>query len=232
MEEYDTPSDTDEEYDTPSDTDEESCPYENVWNEVSKRIKVSLGQICVKIEENDDPSVLTFLSDTINKGISGEFLSYQVQIEQKHNAIISHPSKGNRIKEMRRLEQLCAESNEPLTSEVYSLEIPNAIGFDLTFPNLKFVTIGNPNTQVIEQLRTLKNLEYLTIEGNMPIFTMCEGFESLELLTLQNIKCTWINTLCTTASSIHIHIINMQISANLAKIFKISHIQCTNVTVE
>ena len=133
MEEY--------EYDTPSDSDDEQCPHENVWNEVYKRIKVRNGEISVNIGENDDPSVLIFLSDIISQGVSGEFLNYQLQIEQQHNAIVWNPSKGNRIKDMRRLEQLCDESTEPRTSEVSGLEIPNANGIDFTFSNLKCVTI-------------------------------------------------------------------------------------------
>ena len=221
------------EYDTPSDSDDEQCPYENVWNEVYKRIKVVSGKIYVTIDENDDPSVLTFLSDIIQQGVSGEFLNFQLQIEQQHNAIVWNPSQGNRIKDMRRLEQLCAESTEPRTSEVSGLTIPNSNGFDFTFTNLKFLTIGNPDKKVIEKLRTLQKLEYLTIEGNMPIFTMFEGFDSLELLTLKNITSTSINRLCTTASSryIAIHIVNMQVSLYLAELFKKNHIQCTNVTV-
>jgi len=221
------------EYDTPSDSDDEQCPYENVWNAVYKRIKVRNGKISVKIDENDDPSVLMFLSDIINQGVSGEFLSYQLQIEQQHNAIVWQPSKGNRIKDMRRLEQLCAESTEPRTSEVSGLEIPNSNGFDFTFPNLKFLTIGNPDKKLIEKLRTLQKLEYLTIEGNMPLFTLLSGFDSLELLTLKNINSTSINRLCTTASSryIAIHIVNMQVSVYLAELFKKNYIQCTNVTV-
>tara|TARA_B110001452_G_C15176627_1_gene408804 strand:+ start:292 stop:1035 length:744 start_codon:yes stop_codon:yes gene_type:complete len=221
------------EYDTPSDSDDEQCPHENVWNEVYKRITVSQGQISVKIDKNDDPSVLTFLSDIIQQGVSGEFLSFQLQIEQQHNAIVWNPSKGNRIKDMRRLEQLCDESTEPRTSEVSGLEIPNANGFDFTFPNLKFVTIGDPDKKLIEKLRKLTKLEYLTIEGNMPLFTILNGFDSLELLTLKNISSTSINRLCTTASSryIAIHIVNMQVSVYLAELFKKNHIQCTNVTV-
>lgn len=234
------------EYDTPSDSDDDECPYENVWNEVYKRIKINNGKIHVKIGENDDPSVLVFLSEIINKGVSGEFLSYQLQIEQRHNAIIWNPSKGNpskgnpskrnnRIKEMRKLEELCAESTEPLTSEVYGLEIPNSNGFDFTFPNLKFLTIGSPDKKIIEKLRPLPKLEYLTIEGRMPIFTMFEGFDSLELLTLKNIQNSYqiTNLVCGSATSryITIHAIDMQIPEFIAVLFKSNRVQCTNITV-
>lgn len=227
------------EYDTPSDSDDEKCPYENVWNEVYKRIKVINGKIHVKIEENDDPSVLVFLSEIINKGVSGEFLSYQLQIEQRHNAIIWNPSKGNlskrnRINEMRKLEELCAESTEPLISEVYGLEIPNSNGFDFTFSNLKFLTIGSPDKKIIEKIRTFPKLEYLTIEDRMPIFTMFEGFESLELLTLKNIKKSYqiTNLVCSATSRyITVHVMEMQIPEFIAVLFKSNRVQCTNITV-
>ena len=223
------------EYDTPSDSDDEPCPYENVWNAVCKRIKVTDGRVYIKLEENDDTSVLTFLSDIISKGVSGEFLGYQLQIEQWHNAIIWNPSKGNRIKEMRRLEELCEESTETLTSEVYGLEIPNVIGFDFTFPNLKFLTIGSPDKKIIEKLRTLQNLEYLTIEDTMPIFTMFKGFDSLELLTLKNIQNSYqiTNLVCGSATSryISIHVMNIQVPEFLAVLFRTNRVQCTNITV-
>ena len=70
----------DYEYDTPSDSDEEPCGHENVWNEVCKRINISMGKIYLQILENDDPSVLTFLNDIIKEGVSGEFLNYQLHI--------------------------------------------------------------------------------------------------------------------------------------------------------
>ena len=222
------------EYDTPSDSDDDECPYENVWNEVYKRIKVNNGKIHVKIDENDDPTVLDFLSEIISKGVSGEFLSYQLQIEQRHNAIIWNPSKGNRIKEMRKLEELCAESTEPLISEVYALEIRNSNGFDFSFPNLKFLTIGSPDKKIIEKLRPLPKLEYLTIEGSMPIFTMFEGFDSLELLTLKNIPNSYqiTNLVCSTTSRyITIHAMDMQIPEFIAVLFKSNRVQCTNITV-
>ena len=223
------------EYDTPSDSDDEPCPYENVWNAVYKRIRVAQGQVYIQIKENDDPSVLTFLGDIVTQGVSGEFLSYQVQIEQQHNAIVWSPSKGNRIKDMRRLEELCAESTEPRTSKVCGLEIPNAMGFEFTFPNLKFLTIGEPNKKQIRQIRTLAKLEYLTIEGHMPIFSMFQGFDSLELLTLQNIKnsCQITHLVCSSANARHItiHAVNMHVSEFIAEFFKNKHVHCTNVTV-
>lgn len=171
----------------------------------------------------------------LNKGVSGEFLGYQLQIEQWHNAIIWNPSKGNRIKEMRRLEELCEESTETLTSEVYGLEIPNAIGFNFTFPNLKFLTIGSPDKKIIDKLRTLQNLEYLTIEDSMPIFTMFKGFDSLELLTLKNIQNSYqiTNLVCGSATSryISIHVMNIQVPEFLAVLFRTNRVQCTNITV-
>jgi len=223
------------EYDTPSESDDEQCPYENVWNEVYKRIRVVQGKVYITIEENDAPSVLTYLEDIINQGVSGEFLSYQVQIEQRHNAIVCNPSKGNRINDMRRLEQLCAESTEPITSEVCGLEIPNARGFEFTFPNLKFLSIGEPDKQLIEKLRTLQKLEYLTIEGKMPSFSMFEGFDSLELLTLKNIKNSIMitNLVCSSANSRHIaiHAMNMQVPEFIAVFFKNYNVHCTDVAV-
>lgn len=228
----------DYEYDTPSDSDEEPCGHENVWNEVCKRINISMGKIYLQILENDDPSVLTFLNDIIKEGVSGEFLNYQLQIEQQHNAIVWNPSTGNRIKDMRRLEKLCAESTEPLLSEscVHGLEIPNADGFRLPiWTNVKFVTVGNPDKETMEQLRILQNLEYLTIEGTMPVFSMFKGFDSLELLTLRNIKSAYqiTNLVCGSCTSrfINLHVVNTQIPGFLAVLFKNNHVQCTNVTV-
>ena len=226
------------EYDTPSDSDEEPCGHETVWKEVGVRINISLGKIYVKMLENDDPSVLTFLNDIIKHGVSGEFLGYQVQIERQHNAIVWNPSTGNRIKDMRRLEKLCAESTEPLlsTSHVYGLEIPNASGFEIPMlDNVKFVTVGDPDNKLMGQLRTLQNLEYLTIEGTMPICTMSKGFDSLELLTLKNITSSYqiTNLVCGSCASrfINIHVVNTQIPDFIAVLFKNNRVQCTNVTV-
>ena len=231
------------EYDTARGGDDEQCPYENVWNAVYKRIKVTNGKIYVTIDENDDPSVLTFLEDIIKQGVSSEFLSNQMQIEQVHNAIVSNPSKSNRVKDMRRLEKLTAESTEPMLymSEVNTLEIPNAKGFKLSCMNIKFIIVGNPSRKLIEQLRNLPDLEYLTITGRIPIFSMYDGFDALELLTLQNVtsRCQLTQAqltqlVCGSATSrcINIHIKYMQVPEIIAELFKNNRVQCTNVTVK
>jgi len=238
------------EHDTRSDCPgEEECgtPYENVWNEVWNRIKIRPaaggGKIHIKLEENDDPSVLTFLEDIIKQGVSSEFLLNQMQIEQVHNAIVSNPSAGNRVKDMRRLEKLTAESTEPMLymSEVNTLEIPNAKGFKLSCMNIKFIIVGNPSRKLIEQLRNLPDLEYLTITGRIPIFSMYDGFDALELLTLENVssRCQLTQAqltqlVCGSATSrcINIHIKYMQVPEIIAELFKNNRFQCTNVTVK
>jgi hypothetical protein len=225
------------EYESRSDSDEEPCGYENVWNEVNKRIRVSVGKISVKIFANDDPSVLIFLENIIKQGVSMEFLGYQSQIESLHNAIVYNPSNGTkRIKNIYRLEKLCAESTEPILSKVFGLEIPNASGFMIPFPNVKFLTIGNPDKNLIENVMLLPKLEYLTLEGSIPIFTMFKGFDSLELLTLKNIQSCYqlLNLVCTSALSryIAVHVVDMRIPEFVAESFRNKRVQCTNITVD
>lgn len=227
------------EYDSPSDPDEEACGYENKWNEVKKRLRINNRHVYIRLDENDDPSVLTELCNIVREGVSSEFLSYQLQIEQIHNAIISNPSKkqSNRVKDMRRLEELCNQSTEPILTlgDVHFLELPDARGFILPFDNLKFVTIGHPTKHIIDQLKHHPHLEYLTLSGNLPIFTMINGFNQLKLLTLRNITCSFqiIKLVCTNARLlyINIHVVEMQIPEFVAVLFKDQHVQCTNVTV-
>lgn len=229
---------TEYEYDSRSDSDEEPCGYEHIWNEVNKRIRVSSGKISVKILEDDAPYNLSFLKDIIEQGVSLEFLGYQYQIERHHNNIVCNPSKGTgRIKDMRRLEKLCVESTEPMlfSDQVFSLEIPNASGFTMPFLNIKFLTIGHPDKKLIENVRLLPKLEYLTIEGSIPIFTMFKGFDSLELLTFKNIQSCYqlLNLVCTSALSryIALHVVDMQIPEFLAILFCSKRVQCTNIKV-
>lgn len=202
MEEYDS-----ELYDLCSDG--ETCGYESTWNDVNKRILINGGRVSLQLEENDDPTVLSLLFNILQEGISDEFLSYQLQIEQLHNAIVCNPSQGRaRVLKMRRLEELCDASSERIlyAKDVDSINIPNAVGFTLPFTNIKFANIGCPTKNVLGQLQKMAHLEYLTLSGSLPTFSMSTGFDNLESITLIDTTSSIenLNRMCTAANSRYI----------------------------
>jgi len=211
--------------------------YANLWKEVIQRVNVVKDSLIVNIKDNDDPSVLILLTTLINEGVSVELMSCQYQIEQIHNAIVNNPTKGNRVQKMRRLETLSIQSLEPRLNinHVLELTIPDATDFTISFPNLKFIALGNPTKKMIEQVRLLPHLEYLTIYTSLPPFTLFGGFNALETLTLSHLaspgQITQLLILTAASRYINIHVVGLRIPEFIAVLFKTHHVQCTNVLV-
>lgn len=234
-------SDTEYEYDSISDSDEEPVGQESFWSEMYKRISCQYNdelhnnEIHIRLKENDDISVFHEIVATIRNGVSSQFLSIQVQLEQIHNAIVYNPSKKQGPQRLNKIIQLRKLLNPNLfLNDVRRLYIQNAEDYVVIrgIPHLRELILVNPTSallHILDSFKHLKKLEIKNIASVPPLYHL----KSLETLTLTNItRFRDTTVLRFMRQDIDIHIQNSTVWTSDAILMRMmSNITLTNILV-
>ena len=188
--------DIDYEYESLSDSEEEAVGRESFWGEMTKRIKCQSNQVHIYMEDNDDTSVIDNIIETIRTGVSAQAIACQCQIENIHNAIVNHPSKGTgpqRLNDIARLQSLIRPDLN--LTHVTHIHIPNAEDYRskhvrawaMLMPNLVLLSLSSPKTDMLQKLHRFRRLQHLRID-NVDILPGFYIGKNLEVLTLSRIR--------------------------------------------